>query len=130
MCLPPAWAFRLSFAVYHFLSVGVSALTVFFRRLLVIDCHCPTFALAQGVASAAPTACLLVAVARRMQDLANGFFGDMRQSLLTQRLPQCHQRPRRRLILSAIGWALHFRQDTRLLLAGVRRLAPSSRRYV
>src|SRR5439155_17339650 len=68
--------------------------------------------------------------ARRMQYLANGFFGDMRQSLLTQRLPQRHQRPRRRLILTAIGGALHFRQDARLLLAGVRRLAPSSRRYV
>jgi hypothetical protein len=50
----------------------------------------------------------------------------MGQRLLAQRCPQQQQRPGRGLILFSIGLSLHFGDDTRLLLARVRRLAASS----
>ncbi len=79
------------------------------------------------VASPTPSAGALIAVSMLMEYLTNGFFGDVEQRLLAQRPPQCHQRPRRRLVLFSIGLPLHFGQDQRLRLSRVRRLAPSSR---
>lgn len=51
----------------------------FFQRLQVVDQHRAAFALAQRVARAAPGARLLIAVTRFMQNLTNGFFGNVGQ---------------------------------------------------
>src|SRR5450631_3532498 len=61
-----------------------------------------------------------------VEHLPNGFGGNMGQIRLAQRLPQQHERPRRRLILVAIRHPLHFGQNACLLRTGVRRFATST----
>lgn len=103
-----------------------SSISLFFRRLQIVNGHGATFALAERVARAAPATGQLIAVAMFTQHVANGSVGDVRQSALAQGSSQRRERPGRRLILLPIGHPLHLGQDACLLLAGVEPFAAAT----
>src|SRR5260221_2743741 len=103
-------------------------MSVFFLCFGIFYMYLPRLALADRCSCRTPGPCFAELIARCLEHQTNSFFGNVRQPLLAQSLPQKHQGPGRGLIIFGVWLALYFGDNARALVIGVNRFPSSSRR--